>query len=134
MHIKRYLLASVAFFVFIFIYEMILHGFLLSPIYETTAHIWRSLAEMQGNIPKGIAFQIGLAFWTTFAFSQMYKEGGVSNGLKFGLFFGGFAAILTSNWYLWLPVSSLLGIYWFIIGLGKGLIGGLIIGSIYHQQ
>jgi hypothetical protein len=120
-------------FVFIFLYEMLVHGFILMGMYEATANVWRDFAEMQANMPLSMGFQFVLAAWTAFAFSQLYRQGGVKNGLRFGLFFGVFAGILMSSWYLWLNVPAALGLSWFISSIGEGLGAGLVLGSIYRK-
>jgi hypothetical protein len=98
MNFQRYLLAALALFVFIFLYEMLVHGFLLLGMYHATASVWRNFAEMEANMPLAMCFQLALSAWTAFAFSQFYKEGGIKNGLFFGLLFGVFAGILTASW------------------------------------
>ena len=133
MNFRRYLLSAFALFAFIFLYELVVHGFVLMGMYEATADVWRDFAEMQANMPVAMCFQFALSAWTAFAFTQMYKEGGIKNGLVFGLFFGVFAGILTASWYLWLDVPAELGLSWLISGIGEGLGGGLVLGAIYHQ-
>lgn len=134
MNFRRYLLSTLALFAFIFMYEMLIHGFILLRMYEATANVWRNFAEMESNLPLAMCFQIMLSVWTAFVFSQVYPEGGIKNGLIFGLFFGGFAGILTSSWYLWLKVPAKLGISWLISGIVEGLGGGFILGLIYHKS
>lgn len=133
MNLKRFLLAALALFVFIFLYEWIVNGIFLTDVYKETPRVWRSPQEMSANFPLVIGFQLALALWLTFAFSQLYRDGGIANGLLFGLFFGVFAGLLTAYWYVWLPVSPKLGWSWFTSGLGEGLGGGLLLGSIYHR-
>lgn len=134
MNFPRYLLSAVALFVFIFTYEMLVHGFMLAGIYEATADVWRDFAEMEANMPLAMCFQLSLSAWTAFVFSQVYPEGGLKKGLVFGLFFGGFAGILTASWYLWLKVPAKLGVIWLINGIVEGIGGGLVLGAIYRKQ
>lgn len=134
MNFKRYLLATIALFAFIFLYELALHDFILTGIYEETVNVWRKLADIEANSPLVLLYQFALAAWSAFAFTQLYKEGGIKNGLLFGLFFGVFAGILTSSWYLWLPVPAKLAWSWFFSSLGEGLGGGFILGSIYRKS
>lgn len=133
MNIKRYIGATLALFVFIFLYEGLVHGYLLMGLYEETAKVWRDFNEMMTDMPLAMCFQFALSVWSAFAFTQIYSEGGVANGLRFGLFFGVYAGILTASWYLWLPVPTTLGWSWFFSGIGEGLGGGVILGSIYHK-
>lgn len=133
MNFRKYLLSTFCLFVFIFFYEMLVHGFILSGMYEATANVWRDFAEMEANILLAICFQLALSAWTAFAFSQLFKDGGIKNGLIFGLFFGVFAGILTASWYLWLNVPATLGLSWLISGIAEGLGGGFVLGSIYRK-
>lgn len=133
MNFRQYLLSTFVLFIFIFLYELFIQGFVLMGMYEATANVWRDFKEMEANMPLAMSFQLALSAWIAFAFSQLYKEGGIKNGLLFGLFFGGFAGILTASWYLWLNVPAKLGLCWLMSGIGEGLVGGLVLGSIYRK-
>lgn len=132
MNFKRYLISTIALLVFIFLYELLMHGFILMGMYEATATTWRNFAEMENNMPLSLGFQTFLSAWVAYIFTQFYKKGGIKNGLRFGLFLGVFAGILTASWYLWLPVPGQLGLLWFITGVGEGLGGGFVLGLISH--
>jgi hypothetical protein len=131
MNVKRYLLAALALFVFFFLYEWLVNGVLLTGAYMESPQVWRSEADMASKMPIYLMVQIILAAWVAFIFTRLFKEGGVANGLLFGLYFGVFAGFLTSAWYLWLPVSGILGWAWFATGFFESIFGGLIIGAIY---
>ncbi len=134
MNHKRYFVATIGLFVFIFLYEMIIHGFILMKLYETTASTWRDFTEMEANMPLSICFQMAFSAWVTYIYSQFYKEGNIKDGLRFGLFLGGFAGILTASWYLWLPVPAQLGILWFIFAIFEGIGGGYVLGLLYRHS
>lgn len=133
MNFRRYLLATLALFVFILLYEMFIHGFVLMKMYIATANVWRDFSEMEANMPISLCFHLALSAWIAFIFSQLYKEGGIKNGLLFGLFFGVFAGILTASWYLMLYVPAKLSLSWFFSSVGEGLGSGLVVGSIYRK-
>lgn len=134
MNIKRYIGATFALFAFIFFYEWFVHGFLLMDLYRQTSSVWRNFDQMAADIPFAMLFQLAFAAWTAFAFTQIYKTGGIKNGLLFGLFFGVFAGILSASWYLWLPVPPNLGWSWFASAVVEGLVSGFILGTIYHRD
>lgn len=134
MNIKRFILAAIALFVFVFFYEWLVHGFLFTGLYEQSASVWRPMAQMMANMPLMIGIQIVLSIWLAFVFTQLFKTGGVVNGLFFGLYFGVFAGIMSGAWYGWLPVPALLGWAWFISGIVEGVLGGLILGAIYRKK
>lgn len=130
MSLSRYLIVTFGLFIFIFLYETLIHDFVLMRMYEETIHVWRNYSEMQANMPVAICLQLALSAWITFVFFKFYKQGGIKSGLWFGLFFGIFAGILTASWYLWLPVPANLGIGWFIAAVGEGIGGGYILGLL----
>lgn len=133
MNIKRFGLAALAVFVFVFLYEMFVNGFLLADFYGSTPQIWRKGVDIEANMRLHLLLQLVLSVWITFVFTQIYPEGGLSKGLLFGLFFGIFAAILTSSWYIWLPVVEKLGVSWFVSSLVEGLGCGFLLGAIYRR-
>lgn len=134
MNVPRYVLAAFALFVFIFLYEMLVHGFILMEVYESTADVWRDFAEMEANMPLAMCFQFALSAWSAFVFSQVYPNSGMKNGFIFGLFFGVFAGILTASWYLWLKVPAKLSLIWLMNGIVEGIGGGVVLGLVYRKQ
>lgn len=134
MNFRRYLLSTVALFVFIFVYEVLVHAILLGDLYASTASVWRNFEEMEAITPLAMGFQLALSAWTAFVFSQVFPTGGIKNGLTFGLFFGVFAGILTASWYLWLNVPVKFATIWLLNGIAEGMGGGLILGLIYRKQ
>lgn len=133
MNFKRYLMASIAFFIFVFLYEWLVHGVFLMGIYQQTSNVWRDFAVMEANMPLAMLFQLVFSLWTAFVFTQLFRKGGLVNGLRYGIYFGVFAGILTASWYIWLPVPAVLGLSWFVSSIIEGLGGGAILGLIYHE-
>ena len=132
---KRYIGAFLALFVFTFLYDWFVHGFLMMSMYEETSQVWRDYgSDMASCLSLSIPYQLILSAWTAFAFTKIYKEGGLTNGLYFGLYFGVFAGILTGAWYIWLPVPAKLGASWFVSSVIYGLGGGAVLGSTYRTK
>lgn len=134
MNVKRYLGASLALFIFVFFYEWLVHGVLLMNTYHQTAALWRTQHDMAALMPLGFVFQIIGAAWATFAFTKFYKNGGVKNGVTFGILLGVLAGIWASSTYIWMPIPAMLAWSWFFACAIKFLIGGAIIGYIYHKK
>lgn len=133
MNFKRFLGAAIAAFIFVFIFDWIVHGILLVDWYHETPQVWRQAQDMAANMSLAMLIQLVLIAWITFAFTQFYPEGGIRNGLFYGLFIGVFAGILMSEWYLWLPVASNLAWSWLTSGIAKGVGIGLVLGAIYRR-
>lgn len=133
MNIGRFVGAALAVFAFIFFYEGILHGHFLMPFYDQTRVLWRDFSEMQSNMHIMVSFQLALAVWSTFVFTQVYPEGGIGRGILFGFFLAVFAAILNASWWQWLPVPNELGLGWFLGSLLEWLSAGFLMGLIYRR-
>lgn len=58
MNYKRFLAAASVLFIFICIYETLVHGFLLTSLYNTTPLVWRNQQQMMAYIPFNIAIMI----------------------------------------------------------------------------
>ncbi len=133
MNIKRFLLATLAIFVFVSFYEFMVHGVLLKKIYEETPNVWRTMNDMKANMPLAMGLRFALCAWVTFVFTQIFPNGGISSGLLFGLYLGVFAGILAASSYVWLPISAELGWSWFTNAATEWLCAGLIVGFIYRR-
>lgn len=128
MNFQRYFYATLIVLAFIFVFDWFVHGFLLHDTYAETPHIWRT-AE---NFFLRLCYQFALAAWIVFLFTRFYSRGGIINGLFYGLYMGVFAGILTSTWYVWLPVATVLPSIWFVASVVEGLGIGLLLGLIYR--
>lgn len=133
MNIKRYFLAVVSLFIFIFGYEFIVHGHLLMSMYGKTPNVWRNYSQMQNFIPFNIGVMVFLSFWITFIFTQFFKSGGWKNGLYFGFYVGVLSGIQAAGAYYYLPISFVLALAWFVFGVIESMVGGLLIGCIYRN-
>jgi hypothetical protein len=60
MNFIRYIIATLGLFVFIFLYEMLIHDYILIKLYQTTATVWRDFAEMEANISAIFIYQLGV--------------------------------------------------------------------------
>lgn len=134
MNFKRYILAVIALFVFIFAYESVVHGMVLINIYKETPNIWRTYDEMVSFAPFNHIVMAILALWITFIFTRFYNTGGIKNGFKFGIYMGILAGIQAAGALFYLPISEVLAGAWFITYVIESTIGGLIIGSIYRND
>jgi hypothetical protein len=133
MNINRFLGSAFAVFVFIFFFEYLLHGVMLMGDYTATASIWRDFSVLGTTMLLHVLVQFLFAIWITFVFTQIYPLGGLFNGLRYGIYFGVFAAFLTGMWYFYLPVSTKLGWSWFVGSLAEGIIIGVILGLTYKR-
>lgn len=133
MNIKRFFAAFLVLFLFIFGYETLIHGFLLKNLYLETPSIWRNYEQMMHYAPFNTVIMVLLAFWITFIFTRLFREGGARNGLCFGLYFGILSGIQAAGAYYYLPISAMLSVCWFGAYVIESLVGGYLIGLIYRK-
>lgn len=133
MSIKRFFIAFIALFLFIFGYETLIHGVLLKSLYFETPTIWRNYDQMMSYAPFNTIIMGVIALWITFIFTQLFKEGGSKNGLRFGFYFGVLSGIQAAGAYYYLPISAMLAFCWFCAYVIESLIGGYLIGLIYRK-
>lgn len=136
MNTKRWLLASVAVFVVIFVLEFIIHGVILQGVYQQTASVWRTQADMQRLM--WILWVGYLVFAPLFAF--IYVKGyekskpGLGQGFRFGLYVGAMLSVLHGfGWYAILPIPLALAFYWFVAILVESIAMGIAAGLVYHE-
>jgi hypothetical protein len=114
-------------FIFIWLYEYLVHGQLLTDLYAQTRQLWRSDADMADKFPVLMFVQFVTSMMTMFIFTRFYKTQSVAEGLGYGAIIGVLLGIITASQYVWLPVSATLGLAWF----GSDLIEGLGLGMIF---
>ena len=135
MNIKRYLLASIAVAVFIGVWGWLFHGIFLAHIYGTIAYTWgRPVAEAQTMVGWLVVGYIlfGLSF--AYFFTWKNKSGGAKQGLTYGFWVGMMFAATMCFWYVSVPISFSLAVWWFVGGLVELTIAGLLVGLIYQHK
>jgi hypothetical protein len=136
MNTKRWLLASVAVFVVIFVLEFIIHGVLLQGAYQQTASLWRPLADMQRLMWIMWLGYLVFALFFTFIYTKGYEKGkpGLGQGLRFGFYVGAMLSVLHGfGWYAILPIPLALSFYWFVAVLVESIAMGIAAGLVYHE-
>lgn len=137
MNTKRWLQASLAAVVVVWIVESVVHGLMLSDLYKQTAPVWRPLGEMEKLMPL---MWLGYALFAPF-FVFLYAKGiepkkeAFGQGLRFGLIFGvGLSAMSNLVWYVILPIPMALAFYWFLDGVAVYAIAGVTVALVYRPE
>ena len=136
MNTKQWLLASVAVLVVMGVLEFLIHGVLLADMYQQTASVWRSEAEMQQMM---WVFWVGILVFAPF-FALIYVKGyekakpGLGQGFRYGLYVGVMLSVMHSfGWYVILPIPLALAFYWFLAILVEFIAAGVAAGLVYHE-
>ena len=129
MNTKRFILSALAFFIFSFLLDWLVHGQMLKGIYEQTAHLWRP--EDQHNLPFMFFSQAAFAVMFAFIFTRHVEGKGVAEGLRYGLYIGLLIAAIEIGTYCYMPIPLILSVSWAVAAIVKGVIGGAILALVY---
>ena len=137
MNVRRFVIASIVAFVVIAVVEFVIHGILLSGVYQRAAGAFRQEPEAQRLFWLFYVGYLIFAFFFTFMYTKGYERdrGGLAQGLRFGLYVGVMIGALESLvWYVVLPVPGALAVYWFVAYVVMALAAGATVGSLYRPD
>jgi len=131
MNTKKFIIAGVASFIAIFLFDMVWHGKLLVEQYQATSFLWRSPEEMQAYFNWAILLQAALGFAAAFIFTRHYENKGMKEGIRFGLMLGAVLGIMSFTMYAYMPIPMSLAIAWFVGSLIQGVLIGIVCSMTY---
>lgn len=137
MNKKQWVLASLAVVAVMWVVETIIHGFMLSRIYQETATVWRPMEAMQGMMPLMWLGYFLFAPFFVYIYAKGYEpnEQPLDQGLRFGLVFGiGLAAMHSLGWYAVLPIPPALAFQWFLAGVTVYAVAGIAAAYVYRPS
>lgn len=131
MNTKRFVLATMGSFVFVLIFEMLWHGFLMKGMYDATISVWRPEADtdMKYMFASQFLFAVVLAYIYTF----IGKHIACKHGVAFGFFAGLLLAMPDLGTYCYLPIPLTISLMWMLASVLKCLGAGIIIAAIYKD-
>src|SRR5437899_9584511 len=128
---KRFILAFIAAYIFIFLWGWLLNGVLLKDIYAQTANLWRSQSEMMSLFHWIIIGQALIVFAFVLIYASGFASGGVIAGIRLGILIEIAAIGMRLGFYAVQPIPGKLILYGSIGGLVEMIIVGAIVGAIY---
>ena len=131
MNKKRYVISLFVVFVFVFLYEFLVHWFLLKDIYTQTAQLWRPEEEM--NMFFMFMSQFGFSAVIAYIFTLHYEDKGIGEGIRFGLCIGLLLGSIDIATYSYMPIPMVLTLSWVLASLLKGLGSGVILSLVYKR-
>lgn len=132
-YLPRFLLSVVAGFAFFFLYEMVVHGHLLSNLYAQTPTLWRTPEDMNRHFGFVLFSQLALVAISALIFTRHYEARGVGEGVRFGVLLGVLMGIMMASSYAYMPISGALAFAWFLTGFVQGLVLGVIFSLTYRR-
>jgi hypothetical protein len=112
--------------------SFMIHGVLLTPVYEATAGIWRPMEEMKMGVIYLTTLIAAICF--TLIFALGIAGGGMSKALQFGVYFGiGAGVSMGLGTYSVLPIPLSLAMGWLLGTLAEAVVGALLLHWVFGR-
>ncbi|HEY4273303.1 MAG TPA: hypothetical protein VGM65_14995 [Candidatus Udaeobacter sp.] len=131
MNWKKFFIAFIAAYIFMFFWGWLLNGVLLKDIYAQTPNLWRSQSEMLSFFHWILIGQALMIFAFVMIYASGFAGGGVIAGIRLGILLEVAAIGLRMGVYAVQPFPGKLLIYASLGGLIEMVITGAIVGAIY---
>lgn len=131
-NMKRFVIAGLAAFVFVFLYEFLVHGFLLQGIYEQTANLWRPETEM--NMGLMLLSQFLFALAVAFFYPIVGPDTGCKKAIPFGVGLGLVLATLQIGAYVYMPIPLTLSLSWALAMFLEAIGCAWIVSMVYKDK
>src|SRR5499427_8605763 len=128
---KRFFLAFIAAYVFLFLWGWLLNGVLLKDVYAETPNLWRPQSEMMSLFHWIIIGRALIVFAFVMIYASGFAGGGVIAGIRLGLLLEIAAIGMRLGFYAVQPIPGKLILYGSIDGLVEMIIVGAMVGAIY---
>ena len=127
---KRFILAFIAAYIFIFFWVWLLNGVFLKGVYAQTPNLWRTQSEMMSLFHWIIIGQAMVVFSFVVIYASGFAGGGVIAGVRLGLLLEIAAIGMPLGFYAVQPIPGKLILYGSIGGLIEMVIVGAMVGAI----
>ena len=128
---KRFILAFIAAYIFLFVWGWLFNGVLLKDVYAETPNLWRSQSEMTGLFHWIIIGQALIVLSFVLIYASGFAGGGVLAGIRLGVLLELAAIGMRLGFYAVQPIPGRLILYGSIGGLIEMVIVGAMVGAIY---
>lgn len=129
---KKMVLAGIAAFLFIFIFDFLVHGVLLKSSYEATQSVWRP--EEESNMIVMILSQFLFAMAMAFFFPIIGPDKECNKAIPFGFGLGLVMAMPQISTYCYLPIPLTLSLAWVLSTFVQVFFSALIIGKVFSWK
>ena len=128
---KRFIVAFIAAYIFIFFWGWLLNGVLLKDVYAQTQNLWRPQSETMSLVHWIISGQALLVLAFVMIYASGFAGGGVAAGIRLGIMLEIAAIGMRLVLYAVQPFPGKLIVYGSVSGLIEMIIVGAIVGAIY---
>ena len=131
---RRFVLAIVTVYAFVYLYEWGLHGWLLADQYRQSQDLWRSPETMQAYILWLLAGYFIFTLFFAVIYLRFRRSGRMSEGAYYGLLVGLLFCATNIIFYAVQPLPLSLIIYWCAGVLIEGLFAGILMAAVYKDR
>lgn len=131
MNKQRYVISVLVTFVFVFLYDVLVHGFLLKDLYAQTAALWRPEEEYKMSVM--FISEFGFSAVLAYIFTLNYEGKGIGEGVRFGLCIGMLLGAIEIGKYSYMPIPMVLMLSWVLATLLIGLGAGVVLSLVYKR-
>ena len=128
---KRFIVAFIAAYIFIFFWGWLLNGVLLKDVYAQTQNLWRPQSETMSLFHWIIIGQALLVLAFVMIYASGFAGGGVAAGVRLGVMLEIAAIGMRLVMYAVQPFPGKLIVYGSVSGLIEMIIVGAVVGAIY---
>ncbi|TGL58528.1 hypothetical protein EHQ58_10325 [Leptospira ognonensis] len=130
--IKGMLLGGVTAFVFVFIFEYLVHGLLMRGLYEATMHVWRPQAD--SNMFVMLLSQFLFAMAIAFFYPIVGPDKECKKAVPFGFGLGLVLAMPQIASYSYLPIPISISLIWAAASFIKAFGATYIVAKISNRD
>jgi hypothetical protein len=131
MNWKKFFIAFIAAFIFIFLWGWFYNGVLLKDVFAEAQSLFRPREEMMSLFHWIIIGQAGLALAFVMIYASGFAGGGIAAGVRLGIMVEIFAVGARCAIYATQPFSAKLLVLISIGGFIEMIVTGVIVGAIY---
>ena len=131
MNMKKYIIAVLGVFAFIFAFDFIVHGKLLADAYMQTAQLWRPTGTTL--MEYMLLGQLAIAAAFVYLFTKNYENIGIEEGVRFGTYVGLLLAATQIGTHSYMPIPMSLMVSWVIGSLVMSIGCGVVASLLYKQ-
>ncbi|MBL7714130.1 MAG: hypothetical protein JNL01_01605 [Bdellovibrionales bacterium] len=132
-NMKRWWMTAGAVFAWIFVSDMLIHGFFLKDVYQQTANLWRTQEDMSHFMGWMTGGQAMAALWGSFIFTKGYENKGWKEGARFGLLLGFFMISHFFIQFATTPMPMSLFWSWTWTGMIQCVGAGVVASFVYKK-
>src|SRR6266404_6513401 len=134
MNWKKFFIAFIAAFIFIFLWGWLYNGVLLKDVFAEAQSLFRPRDEMMGLFHWIVVGEAGLALSFVMIYASGFAGGGIAAGVRLGIMLEILAVSARCAIYATQPFPAKLLVLVSIGGFVEMIVIGVIVGAIYKPK